>query len=173
MQAFRAAQIQKSLIDGKRFDEGRQVTHHLPHFTTNANILFHVWLNDDGVGTGFQCLEHGHGRSHAMNAGKIAGRRYHAAFSAADDERFVPQFRIVAFFDRGVKRITINMRQRELIKLAVTEKARAAACMASSASVRFLRRKAVAAYTFFRTVRCNGVSHEDEPSDEHKRNILL
>src|SRR5664280_2819108 len=57
----------------------------------------------------------------------VTGGRDHTALAAADDHRFVDQRRIVALFDCGVEGVAIDMRDGELIELAVARKPRRAA----------------------------------------------
>ena len=50
-----------------------------------------------------------------------------AAASAADYERLVGQFRIVAFFDRSVEGVAIDMRDGQVIEFLVADDPRTAA----------------------------------------------
>ena len=72
VQFFGAVEIEKSLVDGQRFDQRRQVAHHLTHFFADADVFLHVWFDDDRFGAGLQSLIHGHGGAHAANAGDVA-----------------------------------------------------------------------------------------------------
>ena len=78
-----------------------------------------------------------------MDAGNVTGGGDDATFAAADDHRLVGKLRIVAFFHGGVKGVTVDMRERQVIKLFVAREARAAANMAA-AQVCLLLGKAVA-----------------------------
>ena len=78
-----------------------------------SRVFCHVRRDDDGVRAGLQRLEHRHGRMDAVSARDVAGRRNHAALSAADDHRFVGKARIVALLDRGVEGVAIDVRDGE------------------------------------------------------------
>jgi hypothetical protein len=48
-----------------------------------------------------------------MNTGDVAAGGDNAAFAPADDHRLVGKVRIVALFDRCIKRVAIHMRKRQ------------------------------------------------------------
>jgi len=73
VQPLRSGQVQKGLVDRNRLDQRRQRLHHAADFAPDADIFFHVRRHDDGIGAGFQRLEHRHCRTHASNACDIAG----------------------------------------------------------------------------------------------------
>ena len=52
-----------------------------------------------------------------MQAGDVATGRDDAALATSDNNRFVLEFRIVAFFDRREKSVAINMRDGESFKV--------------------------------------------------------
>jgi hypothetical protein len=70
------------------------------------------------------CLEHRHGGAHPEGACNIAGRRNHAAFAAADDERLVGEEGVVALLNRGVEGVAIDMGNGERVEFVVAENAR-------------------------------------------------
>src|SRR5690606_18929966 len=87
----------------------------------------HVGLHHHGIGTGFERLEHWHGRAHAADARHIAGGADDAALAAADDERFVAQFGMIALLDRGIEGVAIEMRDAECVNLVMKDETRPAA----------------------------------------------
>ena len=78
-------------------------------------------------GQSVQRLEHRHRRAHAIGARDVAGRRHHAALAAADDHGLVGDLGVVAFLHRGVKRVAIDMRERQLRQRVMADEARGAA----------------------------------------------
>jgi len=69
---------------------------------------------------------------HAECAGDVAGGRYDAATPAADDHGFFGKARIIALFDCSVKRIAIDVRDREIGQFGMCQQARTAAIGAAS-----------------------------------------
>ncbi|MND53049.1 hypothetical protein D3C80_440760 [compost metagenome] len=143
MQPFGSRKFEKRLIDRKRLNEGRKLHHHLPHLTANAYIFLHIGAYDDSVGAEFQRLEHRHCRSDAADAGDVAGGGYDTALAAADNHRLVGKLRIVAFFDRRIKSVAVDMRQCQIVKLTMIDKPGRSA-FAATARLRLLLGKAVA-----------------------------
>ena len=93
-----------------------------------------------GVRAEAQRLEHRHRRSNPESAGDVAGRGDHAALAAADDHRLGGKRRIVAFLDRGVEGVAIDMGDGKAVEFgdgatdAASRKRRSApACGAASA----------------------------------------
>ena len=119
VQSLRAGEVHESLVDGERFHQRGQVPHHRPDLTAHRGILFHVRLDDRGVGADFQGLEHRHGRVHAPGTGDVAARGYDAPVVSADDHRKVPQLRAVAFLDGGVESVAVEMGNGEIVKFLV------------------------------------------------------
>src|SRR5205823_10324702 len=91
-------------------------------------------------------LEHRHGRSHALNAGNVAGGRNDAAPAATDNDGFVAQRRIVALLDRGIECVTVEMRYGQGVELGMTRDTRTAAGRTAS-SLTCQESEAVAAET--------------------------
>src|SRR5690606_35198081 len=87
VQSLGPGKVEKRLIDGKRLHHRRESQHHLPYMPSDARVFFHVWLDDHGFGASLQCLEHGHCRAHAPDAGDVTGGRDHAAFPPSHDHR--------------------------------------------------------------------------------------
>jgi len=85
----------------------------MAHLAADPDVFGHVGPDHDGVGAQRQRLEHRHRRAHAKGAGDVAGRRYHAALAAADDDRSVCDLRIIAFLDGGVERVAIDVGERQ------------------------------------------------------------
>ncbi|MNE33870.1 hypothetical protein D3C80_1275660 [compost metagenome] len=109
VEAFRARQVDPGLVQRQGLDQGRQLADRAEDALALDYVFAEVGLDDDRVGTGLQRLVHGHGRADAVQAGDVAGGRDHAALAAADDDRLVAQFRSVAFLDRGVEGVAVEM----------------------------------------------------------------
>ena len=146
VQLFRAAEVEERLVDGDRFDQRRQRLHHRADLPPDAGVFLHVRLDDDGVGAGFQRLEHRHRRTDAVDAGDVAGRRAHAALAAADDDRLVLQFRIVALFHRRVEGVAVDMGEVQPVEFGMADQPGAAAALATAGRAT-LKGQAVAAET--------------------------
>ncbi|MCY1250855.1 hypothetical protein D9M72_645370 [compost metagenome] len=67
-----------------------------------------------------------------MDAGDVAGGGDHAALAAADNNRLVGKLRVVTFFDGRVKRIAIDMGQRQVVEFRMPQKPRTTAGKAAS-----------------------------------------
>lgn len=65
MQALRARQVKKGLVDGQGLYRRCDVLHHCPDASAFGGIYSHAWADHDGIRAGLECLEHGHGRAHA------------------------------------------------------------------------------------------------------------
>ena len=126
-----AAEVEKRLIDGERFDQRRQRHHRLANFAADANIFGHVGTYDDRRRAEIECLEHRHRRAHAVGARDITGRRYHAAFAAADDDRLVSDVRVIALLHGGIERVAIDMGERQRCECPMPDEARRAAFRAA------------------------------------------
>ena len=111
----------------ERFDQGRQVKHHRPDLAAHRGVLLHVGLDDGGVGTSLQGLEHRHGRVHAVGAGDVAAGGHHAPVASPDDHGNVAQLRAVAFLDSGVEGVAVEMGDGEAMKFLVPHDASRAA----------------------------------------------
>ena len=129
--ALCARQIEKGFVQRQRFDQGRQVAHHLADFAAGFGVFAEVRLDDRGLRAKLQRLEHGHGGTHAILAGDIAAGGHHAASSAAHDHRLVQQRRIVALLDGGIERVAIHMRDGKRFEFGMRKDAMAAACAAA------------------------------------------
>jgi hypothetical protein len=138
-------QIQKSLVDRKRLDQGRRREHQLAHVFAGLAVLRHVWRDHHRIGTKLQRLEHRHCRTDAGETGDVAAGRDHPAMAAADDHRAIPQAWIVAFLDGGVERIAIDMRDRKEVQFGVLDAAPFAALDAAPPRRKRRRRAAAAA----------------------------
>src|SRR5437868_5383450 len=87
-----------------------------------------IRLNDSGVRTKLQRLEHRHGRVHAEGASHIAGRDDNTASARmADDQRLAGELRPVALLDGGVEGIAIDVGDTEALDLHMRQQPRAAA----------------------------------------------
>ena len=68
-----------------------------------------------------QRFEHRHRGSHAEGARNVTRRRDHAAFTAADDQRFCRERGIVALFNGRIERVTIDVGDGERVELVVAQ----------------------------------------------------
>ena len=127
MQLFGAGEVEERLVDRERLDQRRQRLHHRPHLAADADVFLHVRRDHDGVGAGLERLEHRHRRTHAADAGDVAGGGDDAALAAADDDRLVGQLRIVALFDGRIEGVAIDMGEVQAIEFGMPGQARAAA----------------------------------------------
>jgi hypothetical protein len=71
--------------------------------------MTHPGTDNNRIGAFFKCLPCGHGGVDASLPRNVTGRRHNAAFTPADNNRPVTQFRIITLFDRRIKGITIDM----------------------------------------------------------------
>ena len=144
VQALGAREVEKGLVDGDRFDEGRQIAHQRANVARDRCIFSHVGFHDDGFRAGGERLEHGHGGADAADARDVAAGGNDAALAPADDEGLVAKLRIVALLDGGIEGVAIHVGDGEGVQLRVEEKARPAAGRAPLRAFRH-GREAVAA----------------------------
>ena len=123
MQAFSAGQVEKGFVNRKRFHKWRKFEHHRTHLMPDSGIFRHVWTHHHRVGAKLKRLEHGHCRANAIDAGNIAAGGDDAALAAPHDHRSVAQGRVIALFNRREERVTIDMRDLELVHLRVVKDA--------------------------------------------------
>ncbi len=76
-------------------------------------------FDDDGLGAQFQGLKHRHGGADAVDAGEVAAGGDDPPGAAADDDGLVPQGRIVALFDAGIKGVAVHVGDGEGFKLGM------------------------------------------------------
>ncbi len=117
MQPFGAGEIEKGLVDRQRLDQRREREHRLAHLAAGFDVFRHVRPDHHRVRAAAQRLEHRHGGADAIGARHVAAGGDHAALAAADDHRLVDQRGIVAFLDRGVEGVAVDMRDGERIEL--------------------------------------------------------
>ena len=134
MQTLGARQIEKRLVDRERLDQRRQRLHRAAHLAADADIFRHVGSDHDGNRTQRQRLEHRHRRAHAIGPRDVAGGRDDAALAAADDDGLVGQIGIVAFLDSRVKRIAVDMGERQRCQCVMANQARRSAGQAAFGS---------------------------------------
>ena len=143
VQRLGAGEVQDSLVDRQRLEQGGQGTHQGAHLAGDGDVFGEVGADHHCVRTGLQRLEHRHGAAHAVDARDIAGRGDHAAGAAADDDGFRCQFRAVALFHAGVEGVAVDMREGQREQFGVGDDACTAAGGAGSGS--FDDRRAIAA----------------------------
>jgi hypothetical protein len=136
VQPFGAGEIEERLVDRQRLDQRGESQHHAAHLAAGLGIFFHVGPDDLGVRAKPQRLVHRHRRSDAVSAGDIAGGGNDTAAAAADDHRFGCKRGVVAFLDRGVERVAIDMGDGEYREFVMANEARRTA----AATARRLRR---------------------------------
>ena len=129
-QTLRTAEVEKRFVDGQRFDQRRQPPHFGAHLTPDCAIFRHVRPYHNRIPAGGERSEHGHRRAHTVEPRHIAARQHDAASTAADDDRAVGQFGSVAFFDRRIERVAIDMRDRQRTKFGMADQSRRAASVA-------------------------------------------
>ena len=145
MQPLRPVEFQERLVDRQGLNQRRQILHHRPYLPADPDVFFHVRTDDHRFGTGFERLEHRHRRAHAVDAGDVTGGGDNATLAAADDERLVQKLGIVAFFDRRIKGVAVDMGKRQVVEFVMIDQPRAAAGAATPG--RCLLGQAVAAET--------------------------
>src|SRR6185437_2705009 len=96
------------------------------------DIFRHVGADHGCLRAQCERLEHRHRRAHAIGAGDVAGRGYHAALAAADDDGLVGDVRVVALLDGGVERVAVDMRERARGERAMPHQPRRAAMAAAA-----------------------------------------
>ncbi len=111
--ALGAGKIQKRFVDRERFDQRRQCLHGMTHLASDPDIFGHVGPDHDRGRAQRERFEHRHCRAHPEGPGDVARRRYHAALAAADDDRLVGEFRVVALLDGRVERVAIDVGERQ------------------------------------------------------------
>jgi hypothetical protein len=127
-------QIEIGLVQGHRLDDRRGGGEDGADLVADALVLGHVGRHDDGVRAHFHGLEHRHRRARPELARDIAGRGDDAAPPGmADDHRLVADRRVVAFLDRGIEGIAVDMRDLEAVELRVGDDALRAAGRTSPA----------------------------------------
>ena len=104
----------KRLIQRQGFDGGCQVFHHGAYLARGGHIGLEPGFYDHRFGAQLQGFEHGHGRTHAVDARDIARGRHHAALAAAHDHRLITQGRVVALFHAGIERVAIHVGDTEV-----------------------------------------------------------
>ena len=123
MQAGRAGEVEKGLVDGERFHQRCDVPHHLANAMTFPGIFRVIRLHHDGIRTGLERLEHRHGRMDAVEPRDIAACRDDTTcLPPYDDGKFL-ELGIVALLDRREEGIAIDMGDGERVYLRVTKQA--------------------------------------------------
>ena len=118
MQGFGAGKIKKGFIDRQRLDQRCERQHARPDFAADRGVMAHARADHHRIRAPLQRLPGRHRRPDAIAARDVACRRDHAALAPADDHRPVADRRVVAFFDRGVERVAIHMRDGQAEQLA-------------------------------------------------------
>ena len=124
MQPLGARQIEKRLVDRERLDQRGQRQHQLPDLAADARIFVHVRPDHARMRAQPKRLEHRHRRSHPVGARRIAGCGDDAAPSAADDHRLGGKRGIVAFLDRGIEGVAVDVGDAEPGQLGMAQQSR-------------------------------------------------
>ena len=135
MKAGGAGQVEKGFIDRQRFDQGRDVLHHVADTIALGGILAMVGADHHGIGTGLQRLEHRHRRADAIETRDITTRGYDPPFSAAHNDWSVFQGGIVAFFDGCKEGVAIEMSDGQRCDVFIADYTMPPAARAGSAVV--------------------------------------
>src|SRR6266851_5296452 len=136
MELFGAAEVEKGLVDRHRLDDRRELSHLGAHGAPDLAVFRHVRADHDPVRTGGQRLEHRHCRAHAIKAGDVAAGEHDPTGTAANDDRTIGKVGPVAFFDRGIKGVTIDMRDRQFVERGMRDEAGRSAIVAALAARR-------------------------------------
>ena len=107
----------------KEFNEWRVRAHQIADLIADLLVFLHIGSENYGLRTQLFGLKHGHGGMHTLNARNIAAGGDNLAPPAANNERLVVQIRIVAFFNGGIKRVAIYMRDAQLEKFVMGNEA--------------------------------------------------
>ena len=158
MQTVRTAQIQKCLVNGKRLNERRVLAHQIADLIADLLVFLYIGSENYGLRTQLFGLKHGHGGMHTLNARNIAAGGDNPAPPAANNERLVVQIRIVAFFNGGIKRVAIYMRDAQLEKFVMSNEARRFAGGAALPVGRSLGARAAIAAQYMRAAALGGFS---------------
>ena len=156
MQTVRTTQIQKSLVNGKRLNEWRELAHEFADSIADLLVFLHIGSENYSLRTQLFGLKHGHGGMHTLNARNIAAGGDNPAPPAANNERLVVQIRIVAFFNGGIKRVAIYMRYAQLEKFGMGNEARRFAGSAALLVGRSLGARAAIAAQCMRAATLDG-----------------
>ena len=127
MQLFGAGKVKKGLVDGQRLHQRGKGQHAGADLPADSHIMAHPRADHHRIGASLQRLPCRHCRAHAILSGDIAGGGDHTAFASADNHRPVADGGIVAFLDRGIEGIAIDMRDGQAEQLAAAADIRAAA----------------------------------------------
>ena len=124
MERPRPRKIEKRLVDRHRLNERCHFGHEDADRSGDSGIFRHVGTDDHRLRTGTQRLEHGHRGPDAVGARDIACGQDDTAPSTSDDHGPIPEFGLVAFLDRRVKRVAIDVRDREIVEFGMGYQAR-------------------------------------------------
>ena len=149
VQGSRAGKINEGFVERERFHGGSKLLHELPYRFRCFGIRLHSWLDDHCVGAQPECLEHRHRGPDAVYPCNVACGGNHSASSAADNDRPVSDFRPVAFFNRRIESIAVQVSDRQVAQFRMVNHSGRTAICASAAAVKFAL--AVPAYGRHRT----------------------
>ena len=124
VQLLRAGKIEKCLVERQGLDRRRQFLHQRADDFRCRGIGLHSRLDDHGVRAQPAGPEHRHRRMHAPDSGNVAGSGDNAAPGAADNDRPVPQRRVVPLLDRGKEGVAIHVGDGEVEQFRMRENAR-------------------------------------------------
>ncbi len=119
VQPLRALQVDPRLVQRQGLNQRRQAVDGAEDALALGHIFAEVRLDHHGVGAGLQRLEHRHGGADAIQPRHIAGGGDHPALAAADDDRPVAQFRSIAFLDRGVEGVAVQVGDVQIAQLVM------------------------------------------------------
>src|SRR6516165_9566409 len=111
-------------VEPVSIDEGRELEHERPYLARDTGIFLHVRSDDAGMRAQAARLEHGHRRSHAERACHIAGSEHDTTGAAADDYGLVGKRWVIAFLDRGIERVAVDVGDAQCIDLGMAQQSR-------------------------------------------------
>src|SRR5579859_74703 len=133
VQPLGAGKVHPGLVERQVLNERRQARGHAKDALAFRAVLVEVRLDHHRLWAKLQGPEHGHRRTHALNAGDVAAGRHDPALAPADDHGLVAKFWSVAFFDGCIKSVAVHVGYAKLRQLLMRYDPRRAACGAAPA----------------------------------------
>src|SRR5690606_39124386 len=102
--------VEEGFVEREALDQRRDLVKHREHFAGYGLIVRHARRDADGLRAQLQRAAHGHRRVHAVAAHHVVRRRDHAAAADAyDDHRLAAHCGLVAFLDRRLERVHVDV----------------------------------------------------------------
>ena len=119
---FSLVEVQEGLVDREGLDQGRHAAHEFTDLPPDGGIFGPVGRQHDGFRASLQRLEHGHRGANAETARDVARRHDDAPMPTADDDGPVGQTGIVAFLDRGIEAVAVDVNDGEFVQFGVGDR---------------------------------------------------